>query len=283
MFNTRPQKKVDFQDEKKAIINFCNKYYTIEEQQEDFILLVDFLFDFGIKLAKNCFNAVVIEQVLENLIDSDKYLAEKLVTDEQVNNYRINQSIRKSVDGVNYYLNHHESRYYDSYIPNLLKDINTHFPNVMDIMPINWEKFLKDPESVYDDSKYKDFKGIETSIGLYVWLQFPECNSLATLQYNDERGRQPFQSLISSIYNHAYAVEIQNNTLDMITELKDVMNSYNIFTIQLNEINIVNPSLKACFELAALNLSDIKYKQPLKEEILSKLLEKNTYHKKLKM
>lgn len=181
--------------------------------------------------------------------------------------------------------NEQEYFQYDYYMPKLLKDVKSQFPDLKTVKPVDWKKDLNDPSSINDNYKISEFKGSKGSVGMYIWISFPESHTLSSIEYNDERGRKPFETFVSSIMNQAYATYIHNNTVDMINELNSIITSQQIDNFELEQIspNIVNNSLRAIFELACIDNNSETEEKQLKETIFSTLVHPPTATKKNKV
>lgn len=289
MYQPTFDKHIDFNEEKTAIIDFCNKYWIVKENKEEFSLFVDFLFDFGVKLANNRFNAMEIGEVMRDITreemkkmktSSDK----KEFNEKDFDNYDKKSKLSYMVGDLESYLNVQELYDYDTYMKKLLKEVKINFPMIKNIKPVDWKRYLTNPVEVEGEmySKIQDFKGSKSSVGMYVWLNFADANTLSTIEYHNERGRKPLEALASSIVNQAYASEIHNNTVDMKQELQNLISAGHLDNMTLLSIsdNIQSKPLKVLFEAASCDNEDDK---DLKNSIFAQLKEAAIIKKKNKI
>lgn len=278
MYKPTFDKHIDFQEEKSAIIEFCNKHWTVKENTEDLVGLVDFLFEFGNRLATNRFNSVEISSAFRELLkaETENMCSVKNTTSSILDNYNKISNIYFSIEEFESYSNSQNSLNYDVYMPKLLKEVKAQFSTLKNIKPVGWKKYSNNPDSVDDysktDSKFFDFKGSKSAIGMYVWLSFPDQHTLSSVAYNDERGRKPFETLVASIVNQSYASQIHNNTVDMLNELKGIVDNKKLDKESLEEITtqVENKTLKVLFDLGTVkNKKNADLEESLKQTILA--------------
>lgn len=287
MYSPTFDKHIELQEEKNAIIEFCNEFWTIKEKKEDLVSMVDFLFDFGAKLANNKYNASELNLfMMEVKKAAMKKMKAGSKNDEEIHNYNKKSNIYFSISDVDRMFNDQEYFQYDNYMPKLLKEVKSQFTTLKTVKPVDWKKYLNDPNSVDDHYKIGEFKGSKSSVGMYIWRSFPESHTLSSIEYNDERGRKPFETLVSSIINQAYASQIHNNTVEIIAELNTIIHSKQIDQLELHQISptILNNALRVIFEFASFddNKNDSKEEKKFKEAMFSTLMPVNIPTKKLK-
>lgn len=279
MYKPTFDKYIDFQEEKTAIIEFCNKHWTIKENKEQFVELVDFLFDFGTRLATNRFNSVEISSAFRDLLkaEMDKTSCFEKPQAGMFSNYSKKSKVYFLIEDFERYSNSQTSLNYDNYMPKLLKEVKNQFPTLKTVKPVDWKKYVNNPDLLDDDSenesKFADFNGSKSNIGMYIWSSFPDEHTLSSIAYNDERGRKPFETLISSIVNQAYASHTHNNTVDMLNELNGIVSTNKMDIHSLEEVSstIKSKPLKVLFDLASFDSkkNDPQDEEKFKQTILS--------------
>jgi hypothetical protein len=274
MFEPTFDKHIDTQQDKASIIEYCTKYWTINENTEQFKKFVDFLFDYGRNLAKNKFNASAFSLNGNSLIKEEREVMKSKINDvSAIDVYNAKSDILFSGETLEGTLKGGVG--YRDYMPNLLKFVRKEFSELKNIKPLNWSKYLKDSSQFEDieEGVSEDFKGSASSVGIYIWQEFPESISLLTLQYNKERDRNLFESLVGAIVSQGYATEIHNNTVDMLKEVKTIFKkNTEEFDIGKLAPNIKNPTLKAIFKINTYDKKIHKNQEKFEESIGSKLL-----------
>lgn len=300
MYTPNFDKFIDLQEEKNAIVEYCSAHWSIKNNQQ-FTLLVDFLFDYGTEMGINRFNSHTLNMKLHELNKAERARLEKNIANgdsSAIELYYQKSDIGFAVDTL--YDLHKGETDYSNYMPTLLKFVKTIFSDLKSIKPNDWKKYITDVENYtgHTEGFIEDFKGSASSIGNgYVWETFPEALSLSTLDYKNERDRKPLESLVSTIVLQAYATQIHNNTVSMIQEVKTILNN-NVDTFDVEKIipHIENKTLKALFEISSYNerthpdqesfeksvITPLIHPQPIPVQLLSKYLDNTALNSNIK-
>lgn len=246
MYSPKSNEIIDIKNEKEAIIEYFLKHWNFKNKEETLIQLVDMVFDYGKNLGENTFKTYPINKRIHSYFSFDRENKKIIDKDDIEHNksftmYDQKFSILESVDILEQHLNNCIN--HDDFMPKLLSFLRKEYGEIKLVQPNNWKKYLKNPGEVQElitEKQYKDdFKGTISDIGSYGWQDFVESISFSTLEYNRERGRPVFQTMVQSILNQGYATQIHNNTVEIIKDLDT------IFKEKFEPIDIIKESNKS--------------------------------------
>jgi hypothetical protein len=275
MYKCNVNKNIDFQYEKEAIIEHCNKYWDISDNSKKFIKLVDFLFCYGQKMGQNQFNFdsffnFLSDSVSEEIIKSSKYSDDSIKLVMYHKKFDISMLNMNIVD---FFCK--EFRYEDS-IPKLLKFVKNEFKEFKTIKPINWKKYLKSSEDFDQDDHVIEngFQGFDCSrIYPRINYSFPESLFLDNIKSNNDYNIKPLESLITAIVYQGFTAQVHNNTVEMLKEFNTLFDNKNQ-SFEFDKIlsQTKNNIFKALLECTTFDKNDKASKKEFQKPILSRLL-----------
>lgn len=215
--------------QKNAIKQLVFHTWNISNK-ESLSQLVEDVYAFGQKLGFNQFDSgkismLVNTQLLEQM-KTERYLDEKSfeanLYDNGYKHYlssfilKLERLIKNELGNISY----------EKYMPELLNVMQSRFESLKSARPKEYKSFLEEKELTMEKTTLlKDmFSGYNPKAGIgYVHHSLPENIEKSMVKYGVERGRNPFETLLGAIVADACNLQIHNQTVKMMQELKIIL------------------------------------------------------------